>query len=93
MTTTGETVSGSAPVQGELWGARARDFTTVRSTTVALPTESRTEIRSGYAPYGSSLTRMLTSSGTVAEVAQTEPANSTLTLAIPLLSDAFTLDL
>jgi SAM-dependent methyltransferase len=36
MTTTGGTVSGSAPVQGRLWGTRARDFTTVEPKMVAL---------------------------------------------------------
>lgn len=36
MTTTGETVSGSAAIQGRLWGTRARDFTTVEPKMIAL---------------------------------------------------------
>ena len=36
MATTGETASGSAGVQGTLWGARARDFTTVEPKMIAL---------------------------------------------------------
>ena len=36
MATTGETASGSAGVQGKLWGARARDFTTVEPKMIAL---------------------------------------------------------
>jgi SAM-dependent methyltransferase len=36
MTATGEIVSGSATVQGRLWGARARDFTTLEPRMIAL---------------------------------------------------------
>ena len=36
MTATGETASGSAAIQGKLWGARARDFTTLEPKQIPL---------------------------------------------------------
>jgi SAM-dependent methyltransferase len=47
LTRTGETVSGSAGIQGRLWGARARDFTAVEQKMVALYESALDEVEIG----------------------------------------------
>jgi SAM-dependent methyltransferase len=47
MTTTAETARGSATVQGRIWGARARDFTTLEPKLVALYESVRDHVEIG----------------------------------------------